>query len=61
MTGLNRKALDELLQAFCVQLDSEAIRRSATLRERSFAKNQDSDLWEEEEKRHCYKLHTSYF
>ncbi|NET21805.1 MULTISPECIES: hypothetical protein [unclassified Okeania] len=25
MTGLNRKALDELLQAFCVQLELEAI------------------------------------
>ncbi|WP_275670276.1 hypothetical protein [Okeania hirsuta] len=44
MTGLNRKALDELLQAFCVQLDSEAIRRSATLRERSFAKNLEFEL-----------------
>ncbi len=26
LTGLNRKAFDELLEAFCVQLDSEAIR-----------------------------------
>ena len=25
LTGLNRKAFDELLQAFCVQLNSEAI------------------------------------
>ncbi len=26
LTGLNRKAFDELLEAFCVQLNSEAIR-----------------------------------